>query len=51
MLKNLKNLKNAKTLNKQEQQAINGGRLQCAPFGVCIDFGWRCSELKCRILL
>lgn len=50
MLKNILKCTGATKLDKKEQQRINGGRLQCAPYGVCIDFGLQCAEIKCQLL-
>ena len=45
-----------KTLNKKEQQTINGGRLECYyradgdTYEKCHDFGFKCAETWCQIL-
>lgn len=49
MLKNILNLTGVTELEKKEQQAINGGRKQCAPFGVCLEFGLQCGEIECQL--
>mgnify|MGYP007059941811 CR=1 FL=1 len=46
-MKNLKNLNGFKSLSKQEQVQINGGRKQCKPHNVCIDYGRHCAEIQC----
>lgn len=50
MLKSILKVSGVKELEKQEQQKINGGRVQCAPFGVCTEYGLQCAEKKCQIL-
>jgi len=42
-----------KTLNKKEQQTINGGRFDCIEYidgaYVCTSFGRTCNQQKCWI--
>ncbi|GFD73649.1 hypothetical protein KUL156_51740 [Alteromonas sp. KUL156] len=51
MKKQILNL--GKALKKAEQAQINGGRMQCDVNRdrVCEDFGWKCAETYCRILM
>ncbi|WP_437823988.1 hypothetical protein [Tenacibaculum mesophilum] len=51
MKKQILNL--GKALKKAEQSQINGGRMQCDKNRdrVCEDFGWKCAETYCRILM
>ena len=41
-----------KTLNKKEQQTINGGKVDCIGYvsgnKVCIDFGLKCAQIQCQ---
>jgi hypothetical protein len=46
-MKNLKNLTGAKQLNKKEQQAIKGGKMQCYADGTC-PTGWTCINGTCE---
>ncbi len=52
MKKSILNL--GKSLNKKEQQTINGGRLDCIGYingyRTCIDFGLQCAQFECQIL-
>jgi len=49
MLKNISNLKGAKTLNREEQKEINGGRMLCLGEGGCTSYGRHCAEPDCII--
>jgi len=51
MLQNIRNLTEIKTLTKKEQSSITGGKLQCAPYGYCIEYSIHCAEIECRIIL
>ncbi|WP_431166586.1 hypothetical protein [Tenacibaculum halocynthiae] len=45
MKKQILNL--GKPLTKEKQVQINGGRKQCKPHNICIDYGRHCAELEC----